>query len=93
MNNARKKAVWPIVAALTGLIVLATLGLYVWGYFAMGETFHVETHRDHFVSRVYSEKWQAQLFRPASKIDSLVTGEEVRTFSFDKAEDDAPPPW
>ena len=37
MSNARKKADWPVVAAVLAALVLVPLGMYVGGYFAMAK--------------------------------------------------------
>ena len=69
--TARPSTAAPILAVLA--IVLGTLGLYVGGYYAMGEY-----HESPSTIRLYRARWQCRLFTPLAWAESKVSGRPVR---------------
>ena len=76
MSDARKKAEWPIVAALLAL-VLVPLGAYVGGYYAAGEKYELTFRQGRVYYRIYKARWQARIFWPATHVESFLTGAEI----------------
>jgi hypothetical protein len=56
LPSPRKTADWPIVAAIVLGLVLVPLGVYVGGYYALGEK--LETPSTSYY-RIYAARWQA----------------------------------
>lgn len=80
MSERRKKAAWPIVAALMTVLLLVPLGSYVGGYFALGTlklTEPAPPYQPKLV-RWFPHVWQAILFYPATRVESLIRGEPVK---------------
>lgn len=77
MEERRKKADWPIVITVLLAVALTSLGLYVWGYFALG-TVKKEYWMDEAAKvRVYDAEWQATIYAPAARVEQLITGRTV----------------
>jgi hypothetical protein len=76
MPSPRKTADWPIVAAIVLAMVLMPLGVYVGGYYATGEKLETPS-RSYY--RIYSTRWQARIFWPAARVESVFTGDEIVT--------------
>lgn len=77
MPSPRKKGDWPVVAALVvAVLLLAALGGYVGGYLAL--SYRVDVEGDERLWRAYDYKWQAAVFTPAAKVESLLIGRPVR---------------
>ncbi|HUE70723.1 MAG TPA: hypothetical protein VMP01_07515 [Pirellulaceae bacterium] len=74
MGNSNNRAEWPVYAAL---VLLAAAAAYVGGYYAMGT--HVPALNGASLLRVYPAKWQATVFVPAAKLESVLRGIEVET--------------
>ena len=87
MADSRKKADWPVVAALLLLPVLAALGAYVSCYYAMSDLSPsltaAELNSKPNLVRFYDAKWKATIFTPAAKVESLMRGQRVQTLAFD----------
>lgn len=78
MSENRKTTDWPIVAGVAVMLLLvAALGLYVVGYFATS-TSHSGPIPDSRC-RIFRLKWQADIYKPAAKVESVVTGDHVST--------------
>lgn len=62
------------------LIVVAILlpAIYVAGYFALSKHSPGATAEDR--CRMYRLNWQAQIYKPAAKVESAVTGDTVSTY-------------
>jgi hypothetical protein len=73
---SRPSTAAPILAVFA--IVAVPLVLYVAGYFWLGE-YHDWTDTVDGHVRIYSTPWQANLFGPATKVESLLRQERVRT--------------
>jgi hypothetical protein len=73
MSQVRKKADWPIIAGAILALGVVALGAYVGGYFALAKT--------HYASmatlRSYPSPWLASIYKPASKVESLLKGRPV----------------
>jgi hypothetical protein len=76
MASPRKKSDWPIVTAVVLAVVLVPLGVYVGGYFVTGEK--LETPSSSYY-RIYPTRWQARIFWPAARVESVFTGDEIVT--------------
>ena len=70
------------VPALTCLAGFATLLLllvvYIAGYFALSVTQWGAT--PDAWCRIYPLQWQAEIYKPAAKVESAVTGDDVSTY-------------
>jgi hypothetical protein len=66
-----------VAVSLISLILLPSV-LYVGGYFALSRTSGGATPDDW--CRIYRMKWQAEIFKPAAKVESMITGDEVSTY-------------
>jgi hypothetical protein len=58
-------------------VILQPAVLYVAGYLALSRT--SPGAPDHWC-RIYRLKWQAEIFKPAAKVESVITGDEVSTY-------------
>ena len=67
----RKSPAAPILAAIA--IMLLPLGLYVGGYYGLGEY-----HESPSTIRLYRARWQCRLFTPLAWAESKVSGRPVR---------------
>lgn len=85
MSEARKESGWPAVVALVLAVIVAALGAYVGGYYAMGTLWEdVDVNVDPYPNRplpayhrIFNQEWQALVFKPAASVESLLTGREV----------------
>jgi hypothetical protein len=75
MENRRKERGGCIVAvAAIAVLFFAVLTAYVVGYFGLC----IGSSSDETGSlRLYAEKWQAAIYRPAANVESLVLGKPV----------------
>jgi len=62
---------------LSALLIAASITLSVVLYFAA--YFTLGTSDDNYTVRVFKDPWQANLFMPAAKIESLMVGHSVST--------------
>ena len=60
------------------IAVVLPLVLDVAGYFALSRT-STGAAPDHWC-RIYRLKWQAEIFKPAAKVESVITGDHVSTY-------------
>ena len=60
-------------------IIAAPLLLYVAAYIALGKVGTVTIGPRTVNLRVYSHEWQEYLFRPAAKVESVLTAREIDT--------------
>ena len=72
MERTRNPASSPLIVAI---ILVAVLAAYVSAYYLMGTVGSAGAQRLH----VYPTQWQATLFTPAAKVESLLLGREVGT--------------
>jgi hypothetical protein len=72
MNRASSLTNILIIAAV---ILAAALGGYIGGYYLMADRASLGDVTLH----IYEGQWQADCFKPAAKIESLLTGREVTT--------------
>jgi len=76
MNDASSR---PNVGLIAAAILIALLLSYPVGYYGAGRngiaSFGPRTMRVH----VYPHKWQADIFRRLSRVESILVGEEVDT--------------
>jgi hypothetical protein len=76
MAEPRKRADWAIIVGLAVLLLLLTNGVvYIVGYFAMGTA--VPSLSGGELLRVYPAEWQATVFVPAAKVESILRGIRV----------------
>jgi hypothetical protein len=79
VSDSRKKADWPVVAAMVLAVALvAPLALYVGGYFALAKTTTGVGPRK-ATERLYDSAWQFRIFQPAAKVEAFLTGTEIIT--------------
>jgi hypothetical protein len=79
MSEKRKKANWPIVAAVGLIVVALPLTAYVEAYLAMSNLGRISTQYESKACRFYSAQWQADLFWPAAQLESILAGHEIKT--------------
>ena len=82
MNPGRSLTAAMIVFAL----VVVPSAAYVGGYYRLAETFpgsHIRFSGARVIHRVYSQRWQADLFRPAARADGWLIGKEVSIHCID----------
>lgn len=79
MHDERKKSNWPLIAALLLAVALLPAAAYFGGYFTLGGIGTLSTGSATYMCRVYSAQWQADIFRPAARVESFFTGQEVKT--------------
>lgn len=79
MRKPRKKGDWLVVvlAILAAALVLTPLGLYVGCYFGMSDTQYGSVDGKRMCWHIYDAHWKVDLFSPAAKVESLLTGQEV----------------
>jgi hypothetical protein len=68
-----------LIAALLLAVLLLPAAAYFGGYFALGGIGTLSTGSATYMCRVYPAQWQADIFRPAAKVESFFTGQEVKT--------------
>ena len=66
-----------ILGAMAMLPVIILVG-YVIGYFGLSDRMAVLRFKDTWIRRSFSHRWQAQLYRPAAKLESWLTGYDVQ---------------
>lgn len=74
MEENRLTGVW--AAAL--LLVLLLLSLYFAGYFLRCEVWDSDD-RLFIRNRIYPTDWETTIFRPAARVESLLSGKQVST--------------
>jgi len=81
MADPRKTANWPIVATLLAVAVfLVLLAFYTGGYFEMTtkvDEWSPWIDRDVLRVRWFSATWQVTLYKPAARIEEMLTGKAV----------------
>jgi hypothetical protein len=78
MGEPRRKADWPILAAVIAALMLVPLGFYVGGYFFLGETSDVLVmnkadgicHAG--IGRRYQSQWLARIYTPAGEVEQFL---------------------
>ena len=66
----------PTALAGVAVLIFVFFSAYFVGYFSLSSVrFSVHGER----IRIFGAEWQATVFHPATKIESLVTGEDVET--------------
>jgi hypothetical protein len=76
MDDARTRINAPAVALA---ILAGLLAVYVMSYYLLGKSGLMGGLQ----VRVYQSKWQADLYIPAAKVESLLVGHEVGTAHLD----------
>jgi hypothetical protein len=76
----KRSTVVPILLAVVLLTVLPT-SAYFGAYFFRSDVGILRTLPDGSMTdlRVFRTKWEARLFTPAARVESLLSGENVRT--------------
>jgi hypothetical protein len=69
------------VPILTVLAIALPFVLYVGGYFWLGAVANVKTPAGPVAVRIFHYRWQAVIFTPAAKMDSLVRRSAVEVCS------------
>ena len=64
----------PLALSAIAVLLLAFLAAYVAGYFALCRR---TTTDENYRCRLYGPKWQATMYWPAGKIESLLIGKPV----------------
>jgi hypothetical protein len=79
MADSRKKADWPVVAALGVVALLLALPVvYVGGYFLLPETSTRNFPQVGVATvRVFDAKWEVQVYQPMARIESQVSGRRI----------------
>jgi hypothetical protein len=74
MRENRKRADWPLVIGVLLVVLSVALGLYSWGYFALGRA-----TQDNLGDRVrvYDQNWLVTLYGPAAKVERYFIGDDV----------------
>lgn len=94
MDERSKKGGTSLATGLTVLLILlVAVGAYVGGYFALSTQERImaplqkigEPRREYIRARVFTHYWQARLFAPAARVESLIRGEPVETSSYKPA--------
>jgi hypothetical protein len=76
MQDARSHLLGGLIA---GAIIIVLLAAYVVGFFTMSRV-GTATNGAHTVRfHIFQSKWQAELFRPAAKVESLLDGRDFDT--------------
>ncbi len=74
MSEERKRADGMVVAIAIAALVLVSLALYAGGYFALSNSYTVDAVVH---VRAFNSEWQAIIYRPAGKVERLLTGKNV----------------
>ena len=69
----------PNVGLLAAAIFIAVLAAYLIGFYACGRNAIATIGPRSIRVHVYPYKWQADLFRPLARAESLLVGQEVDT--------------
>jgi hypothetical protein len=77
MNDKRTTGAWMAVALMVALMVLLPSISYVVGYFLRSQVLAATGRQGSLITRIYPTDWEATIFKPAAKIESLVTGKDV----------------
>src|SRR5688572_5117654 len=78
LNERRSPATVALVALAFVAILLAVVAL---AYFKLSDVGHANLGTRVINVRVYNHKWQADLFRPLARIESMFVGREIETAS------------
>jgi hypothetical protein len=77
METKRSSAL-PMLAAIV-LLLVVILGAYVGCYLLRSEVLHIGMYPSFRQRRYFATDWEAKKFKPAAKVESLVTGRHVST--------------
>jgi hypothetical protein len=69
---------WPAPFVIGVLLLAALVGAYFGGYWALSVKHSGATPDDW--CRIFRTPWLAEIYKPAAKVESLVTGDEVTTY-------------
>jgi len=61
--------------ALLALAIALPFIIYFPAYFALSRPAFTGAHKSY--ERVFRSQWEAEIFRPAAKVESLITGSDV----------------
>jgi len=76
MNDAPSR---PNVGLIAAAILIALLAAYLIGYFAAGRNGVATIGPRSVRLHIYQHRWQADLFRPLARVESVLVGQEVDT--------------
>lgn len=77
MGEVLRNSNWPVIVAILMATCLTLPGLYVACYLKLSDT--VVDFGGCLIDRYYHAQWQARLFQPAARLDTLFTGRSVVT--------------
>ena len=78
MSEARKKADWPVVAALVLALFISAVGIYIGGYYWLAKSLEIPVLTRLPVKGVqYDSQWLAEIYKPAGRIEQFLTGRPV----------------
>jgi hypothetical protein len=80
MDQRRSKLLTVSLALLATAILSFCVGVYTFAYFATFKEAHFESSTTGNVRRIYPSVWQANLFRPAARIESVIRWSQVETY-------------
>ena len=69
----------PLITLAVIVVALLVPTLYGLAYIALGTAATATIGPQSFSVRVYSYEWQERLFRPAAKVESAWSGQEIET--------------
>jgi len=72
----RRRINAPAIACV--IIVIAVFVVYVGGYFALSDGSKGATSDDR--RRIFSTQWLTQIYKPAARVESAITGDSVSTY-------------
>jgi hypothetical protein len=78
MSESRRKPDLSIIAGVLLAVLGVGLAIYVGGYFALSVR-HPGPVAESWC-RIYQRKWQAEIYKPAAKVESVLTGDAVITY-------------
>jgi len=82
MAEPRKTFDWLLVLALAAALLLVPLALFIGAYLLTAEAVLVEplmaVGEEKVTYRVYDSPWERRLYYPAAKVESALTGRQVR---------------
>ena len=76
MDENRRPSLIPLVVIVVALLVPTLYGV---AYIAIGTAATATIGPRSFNVRVYSYEWQELLFRPAARVESALSGQEIET--------------
>lgn len=84
MSKHQSRGGWQIVVGVL-LLMFATMGGYVGGYFALGRLeeslwYRVVPNETPRYFRVFRYRWQAIIYSPAVLVESKVRGDQVQAY-------------